>query len=80
MQLSAIYLAPDLIPQGRIAQRFSVDFGLKKAYKKGELSFNANDIFNTMIVKKNIQGQGFSYVSTDYNETQVFRLGYSWKL
>lgn len=79
MQLSAIYLAPDLIPQGQIAQRFSLDFGLKKAYRKGEISFNANDLLNTMIVKKDIKGQGFNYVSTDYNETQVFRLGYSWK-
>jgi outer membrane receptor protein involved in Fe transport len=81
-QLSAIYLAPDIIPQGKIQARFSVDFGLKKAIQnqKGEIFFNGTDIFNTLVIKKKIQGQGFSYVSNDYFETQVFRLGYSLKL
>jgi len=30
-QLIAVYLAPDIIPQGRIASRFSIDAGVKKA-------------------------------------------------
>ncbi len=30
IQLTAIYLAPDIIPQGKIFSRFSVDAGLKK--------------------------------------------------
>ena len=33
-QVTLIYLAPDLIPQGRIEQRFSLDIGLKKRYKR----------------------------------------------
>jgi len=80
-QLTAIYLAPDIIPQGKIAQRFSLDFGIKKSLQKGkgELFLNATDIFNTMIIKKEIQGQGFKYISTDYYETQVIRLGYNYK-
>ena len=80
-QLTAIYLAPDIIPQGKIAQRFSLDFGIKKSLQKGkgELFFNATDILNTMIIKKEIQGQGFKYISTDYYETQVIRLGYNYK-
>ncbi len=80
-QLSAIYLAPDIIPQGKIRARFSVDFGLKKAIQnqKGEIFFNGSDIFNTLVIKKKIQGQGFSYLSDDYYETQVFRLGYGLK-
>lgn len=81
MQLSAIYLAPDIIPQGKIDQRFSLDFGVKKSIQngKGELFFNANDLLNTMVIKREIQGNGFSYTSADYNETQVFRFGYSYK-
>ena len=80
-QLTAIYLAPDIIPQGKIAQRFSLDFGVKKIIQKGngELFLNATDLLNTMIIKKEIQGQGFKYISTDYYETQVIRLGYSYK-
>lgn len=80
-QLTAIYLAPDIIPQGKIKSRFSLDLGLKKAIQKGkgELFFNATDLLNTMIIKKGIKGQGFNYTSNDYYETQVIRLGYSCK-
>jgi outer membrane receptor protein involved in Fe transport len=80
-QLTAIYLAPDIIPQGKIDQRFSLDLGIKKSLQKGkgELILNATDILNTMIIKKEIQGQGFKYISTDYYETQVIRLGYNYK-
>ena len=80
-QLTAIYLAPDIIPQGKIAQRFSLDLGIKKSLQKGkgELFLNATDILNSMIIKKEIQGQGFKYISTDYYETQVIRFGYNYK-
>ena len=81
LQLTGIYLEPDIIPQGKIKSRFSLDFGLKKAIQKGkgELFFNATDILNTMIIKKEINGQGFNYTSNDYYETQVIRIGYSYK-
>lgn len=80
-QLTAIYLAPDIIPQGKIAQRFSLDFGIKKSLQKGkgELFLNATDILNTMIIKREIQGQSFKYISTDFYETQVIRIGYNYK-
>ncbi len=81
LQLTAIYLAPDLIPQGKVGTRFSLDLGVKKAVQKGrgELFLNATDLLNTMVVQKEIQGNGFRYTSKDYNETQVVRLGYSYK-
>jgi hypothetical protein len=47
---------------------------------KGEVFLNATDLLNTMVITKNIDGNGFSYVSSDYYETQVIRLGYSYKL
>ena len=80
-QLTAIYLAPDIIPQGKIKSRFSLDIGIKKSIQKGqgELYFNATDLLNTMVIKREIQGQGFNYTSDDYNETQVLRIGYSFK-
>jgi len=81
MQLTAIYLAPDIIPQGRIESRFSLDIGLKMAIQKGkgEIFFNATDLAGTLVIKREIDGEDFSYTSADYYETQVFRLGYSYK-
>lgn len=80
-QITAIYLAPDILPQGKIAQRFSVDLGIKKLIQqgKGELFLSATDIFNTMVIKKQLQGAGFRYTSLDYYETQVVRMGYTYK-
>lgn len=80
-QLMASYLAPDIIPQGKIDSRFSVDAGIKKTIQKGkgELFLNATDLLNTLIIKKEINGNGFSYTRKDYYETQVIRFGYSYK-
>ena len=81
LQLTAIYLAPDLIPQGRIDSRFSVDGGVKKQIQegKGEIFLNATDLLNTLRIKRTITANGFVLQSTDYFETQVFRMGYSYK-
>ena len=81
IQVTAVYLAPDIIPQGKIAQRFSLDLGIKKTIQKGngELFINASDLLNTMVIKKDIQSEGFNYTSADYFETQVIRLGYNSK-
>ncbi len=81
IQITSIYLAPDIIPQGKIGTRFSVDAGLKKQIQKGkgELFLNATDIFNTLRIKKEISGNGFKLSGTDYYETQVIRLGYTYK-
>ncbi|MBL7872853.1 MAG: TonB-dependent receptor [Cyclobacteriaceae bacterium] len=80
-QVTAIYLAPDIIPQGKIGTRFSLDVGIKKSIQKGkgELFMNATDLLNTMVIKREIQGAGFKYISNDYYETQIIRLGYSLK-
>jgi len=80
-QLSAVWLAPDIIPQGKVGARFSMDLGIKKSIQKGKGEFfvNANDILNTLVTKREIRGNGFTYISRDYNETQVIRMGYSYK-
>ena len=80
-QLTAVYLAPDIITQGKVMSRFSIDAGLKKSVQKGkgELLFNAADLLNTMVIKRKTEGIGFNYTSNDYYETQVIRLGYSYK-
>ncbi|MRG44247.1 TonB-dependent receptor [Chitinophaga sp. SYP-B3965] len=80
-QLTAVYMAPDIIPQGKIGSRFSLDFGIKKAIQgsKGEVFLNATDLLNTMVIRREIVGNGFSYTSKDYYETQVIRIGYNYK-
>lgn len=80
-QLTVLYLAPDLVPQGRIDSRFSIDVGLKKILQnnRGELFLNATDLANTLRIRREVQGDGFRYISTDYYETQVVRLGYGYK-
>ena len=80
-QISVAYLAPDIIPQGKINSRFSVDTGFKKSVQsgKGEVFINATDLFNTLVIKREIQGAGFKYTSHDYYETQVVRAGYNYK-
>lgn len=81
LQVVAIYQAPDLVPQAKTFSRFSVDLGAKKSIQKGkaELFVNATDVANTLQLKREVRGDGFKYISTDYYETQVFRLGYSYK-
>jgi len=81
IQITAVYLAPDIIPQGKTNARFSLDGGVKKLIQKGkgEVVVNATDLLNTLVIRKEIQGSGFSYTSTDYYETQAVRLGYSYK-
>ena len=80
-QLTAIYLAPDIIPQGKVAERFSLDVGVKRQIQKGkgELFLNATDLLNKLVIKKEVIGLDFKYTSTDYYETQVVRLGYNYK-
>jgi outer membrane receptor protein involved in Fe transport len=81
VQLSNVYLAPDLLPQGRIGSRFSLDAGTKTSVNggKGEIVVNATDLLSTNQARRTIRGTDFSFVSTDYLETQVIRVGYNWK-
>ena len=80
-QLSGIYLAPDLLPQGRIGSRFSLDVGARVPVQrgKGEIVVNATDMLNTNQATRTIRGTNFTLVSTDYLETQVVRVGYTRK-
>jgi outer membrane receptor protein involved in Fe transport len=81
LQLTSVYQAPDVVPQGKTYSRFYIDLGIKKSIQqgKGEVFLNATDVANTLRVKKEVKGNGFRYVSTDYYETQVIRTGYTYK-
>jgi Outer membrane protein beta-barrel family len=81
IQFSSVYQAPDVVPQGKTYSRFSIDLGAKKVVQdgKGEFFINATDIAGTLRYKKEVTGDGFHFVSNDYFETQVIRLGYNYK-
>lgn len=81
VQVSGVYFAPDIIPQGKIYERYSVDFGVSKAVLagKGEVFINATDVFNTMLKKYELDGTGFAVRAVDYYETQVIRAGFQYR-
>lgn len=80
-QVSMYYLAPEIVPQGKIQSRYAMDLGFKRAIQKGkgEIYLNATDVFNTLVTKSKYKGSNFNYTSNNYAETQVFRLGYTYK-
>jgi outer membrane receptor protein involved in Fe transport len=80
-QLTAIYLAPKNIPQGRQYARSSIDLGVswKILEGKGILSFSASDVLNTYGIRQDINGEGFRAEYENYYETQVFRLGMKYR-
>jgi outer membrane receptor protein involved in Fe transport len=81
LQVTGIYLAPDIIPQGKILSRYSVDAGLTRKIQdgKGEVFINASDILNTLVTRYEIDGTNFTLKSDDYYETQVVRIGYQYR-
>ncbi len=81
LQITGTYLARDIIPQGKVLARYSIDAGLTRKIQKGkgELFLNASDIFNTLVMRREIEGTTFSLISDDYYETQVARIGYLYR-
>ncbi len=78
-QVSVLWFARDIVPQGSIGERWSVDAGTTWKVKgtKSELTLNATDVFNTMRIRKTVLGEGFNINSTDYLETRAIRLTWS---
>lgn len=81
LQVTGTYLAPDIVPQGKILARYYIDAGISREVQKGkgEIFVNASDIFNTQKVRYELDGTGFSLISDDYFESQVVRFGYSYR-
>lgn len=80
-QLTFVYYAPNIIPQGKVKERYSLDFGLKKKLWKdrAEVSLSATDILNTFSLRKTIFGNEFTLNADNYYETQVITLGMRYK-
>lgn len=82
IQLSGNYFAPKGTVQGKELSRWGVDMGIKKAVAKGkvELTLSATDIFNTMGIRQQIDGNGFNAIYENFYETQIFSLGVKIKI
>lgn len=80
-QLTSVYYAADIIPQGKVKPRYSLDFGLKKTSKNNKLEWrlNVTDLLNTFAIRKEITGNGVTVKAHNYYETQVVNVGVRWK-
>lgn len=81
-QLTAQYLAPNIIPQGKTLSRFSLDFGLRKRFpdRRLEASLAVTDLLNTFQVRETFTDDDFRVVTENYYETQVITAGLKYKL
>jgi len=82
VQLTGIYFSKRNIPQGEQLARSSVDFGIKKNLwdKKAELTLSASDIFNRFGIQQEVSNDGFTALYQNFYETQIFRLGFKYKI
>ena len=80
LQLTGIWLARDIVPQGSIDARWSIDMGVvwKVSGTKSTLTLNATDLLNTMRIRQTVVGDDFRIVSTNYFETRAVRLTWAW--
>ncbi len=74
IEVTGQYFSSKNIGQGKELSRGGIDLGIKKSLvrDKLELSLSATDIFNTMGIRQNIDGEGFTVKYQNYFETQVF--------
>jgi len=81
-QVSNVYYAPDIIPQGSVLERYSLDFGIKKVSANGRLEWrlSGTDLLNTFQIRKKISGTNFNLTANNYFETQVVTFGVKMKL
>ena len=74
IEVTGQFFSSKNIGQGKELSRGGIDLGIKKSLvrDKLELSLSATDIFNTMGIRQNIDGEGFTVKYQNYFETQVF--------
>lgn len=81
LQATWVYLAPKNIAQGRQLARASFDVGIKRTFAKdkGQVTLAATDLFNTFGLRQELVSDAFTARYENYYETQVVRLGVSYK-
>ena len=80
-EISGIWFSAKNTGQGRELSRGGVDLGLKRSVLKNKLEINltATDLFNTMGIRQEINGNGFRVEYQNYYETQVISIALKYK-
>jgi len=81
-QVTGEYESPEVIPQGRRKEQYSVDFALRKEMlkdKKGTLTFSINDVFNTRKFGTIYDTENFYQDSYRRWNVRSFRITFSYK-
>ena len=81
LQISGMYMAPSVQPQGSFKGMSGVDAGIRQELWKGRgtLSLNVNDIFNTRKMVIHNIGDGFVSYMTRTRESRMAMLNFSYR-
>lgn len=81
LEFNGQYFSAKNIGQGKELPRGGIDLGVKKAFAgdKFEMSLTATDILNTMILRQEIDGEGFTVEYGNFYESQVVTLALKYK-
>lgn len=79
--IDGYYIAPDIIPQGKVSERYAVDaaVSVKLLKQKLKLFVRGTDLFNTLTYGKEIDSQSYHLESLDAPESRVGYFGASYK-
>lgn len=80
-QLTGEYESPEIIPQGKRKEQYSVDFALRKELfnRKGSITFNVNDVFNSRRFGTIYDTENFYQDSYRRWNVRTFRLVFSYR-
>lgn len=81
-QLIGEYESPEVVPQGKRMEQYSVDLALRKDFlknKKASLTFSINDVFNTHRYGSIYDTENFYQESFSRRNVRSFRLNFSLK-
>jgi hypothetical protein len=82
LQLVGEYESREVTVQGRNAPQYQLDFGLRKEFlkdKRGTLSFNINDVFNTQRFGNIYDTENFYQESYFRRNVRSFRINFTYK-
>ena len=81
-QVIGEYESPEVVPQGKRLEQYSVDFALRKDFlkdKKAALTFSINDVFNTNKYGSIYDTENFYQESFSRRNVRSFRINFSLK-
>jgi len=82
LQVMGNYNAPMVMPQRKIKEQYSVDFGLKRDFLDGMLTANlrVQDVFDSREFDSETTGPGFTLTSYNKPDSRTIFLGITWRI